>query len=398
MKPDIIDAIEEDPDVIGNISPDSFDKLDDLRDQSLSEHQKIEKAQQILKSDSGLKDMADNIIRKVSGGSIDMNDNSINPKFGSTNSLTNSISNNPSSSKILSNIRNEFETNYDNIYNTLSSKAKEVADDLMNEIEDKDLSLTELTSNIKSIFDDTSSSIKNEIKSIIPEEINLGDKIKNTLSEDSDFDDEIKDIKSSLSNKIGSIKNENNPEFLVKAKNSTVQEVKNVLRNISITYEQQVESVKKILNSDKDVKGLYEKIEKLFNKTIDQKLKLIRENFEPLYKNVSANITDPDVKLVAETLASVIRNTSLPLSELELKIKTIFENIEPKVSDQLKVLIPKELNLQINFKSKPWTSKLMDKLRSFGNKIKNFFSGNKNKDDNPTAVNVSNHNSTTKQM
>uniref|UniRef100_A0A0K0EQ52 DUF148 domain-containing protein n=1 Tax=Strongyloides stercoralis TaxID=6248 RepID=A0A0K0EQ52_STRER len=191
---------------------------------------------------------------------------------------------------------------------------------------------------------------------------------------------------------------ENNPEFLVKAKNSTVQEVKNVLRNISITYEQQVESVKKILNSDKDVKGLYEKIEKLFNKTIDQKLKLIRENFEPLYKNVSANITDPDVKLVAETLASVIRNTSLPLSELELKIKTIFENIEPKVSDQLKVLIPKELNLQINFKSKPWTSKLMDKLRSFGNKIKNFFSGNKNKDDNPTAVNVSNHNSTTKQM
>uniref|UniRef100_A0AAF5CYK1 Uncharacterized protein n=1 Tax=Strongyloides stercoralis TaxID=6248 RepID=A0AAF5CYK1_STRER len=385
MKPDIIDAIEEDPDVIGNISPDSFDKLDDLRDQSLSEHQKIEKAQQILKSDSGLKDMADNIIRKVSGGSIDMNDNSINPKFGSTNSLTNSISNNPSSSKILSNIRNEFETNYDNIYNTLSSKAKEVADDLMNEIEDKDLSLTELTSNIKSIFDDTSSSIKNEIKSIIPEEINLGDKIKNTLSEDSDFDDEIKDIKSSLSNKIGSIKNENNPEFLVKAKNSTVQEVKNVLRNISITYEQQVESVKKILNSDKDVKGLYEKIEKLFNKTIDQKLKLIRENFEPLYKNVSANITDPDVKLVAETLASVIRNTSLPLSELELKIKTIFENIEPKVSDQLKVLIPKELNLQINFKSKPWTSKLMDKLRSFGNKIKNFFSGNKNKDDNPTA-------------
>uniref|UniRef100_A0A0K0EQ51 DUF5610 domain-containing protein n=1 Tax=Strongyloides stercoralis TaxID=6248 RepID=A0A0K0EQ51_STRER len=207
MKPDIIDAIEEDPDVIGNISPDSFDKLDDLRDQSLSEHQKIEKAQQILKSDSGLKDMADNIIRKVSGGSIDMNDNSINPKFGSTNSLTNSISNNPSSSKILSNIRNEFETNYDNIYNTLSSKAKEVADDLMNEIEDKDLSLTELTSNIKSIFDDTSSSIKNEIKSIIPEEINLGDKIKNTLSEDSDFDDEIKDIKSSLSNKIGSIKN-----------------------------------------------------------------------------------------------------------------------------------------------------------------------------------------------
>lgn len=68
----------------------------------------------------------------------------------------------------------------------------------------------------------------------------------------------------------------------------------------------------------------------------------------------------------------------MPLSELELKIKTIFENIEPNISDQLKVLIPKELNLQINFKSKPWTAKFVDGLKSFGRKIKNFFNGNKN--------------------
>lgn len=50
---------------------------------------------------------------------------------------------------------------------------------------------------------------------------------------------------------------ENNPEFLTKAKNSTIIEVKNVLRNISITYEDQVDNVKKILNSDPNVKVNY---------------------------------------------------------------------------------------------------------------------------------------------
>lgn len=54
-KPDIIDAIEEDPDVMGNISPSNFDKLDDLKDQNLSDDEKLQKAKQILKSDSDLK-------------------------------------------------------------------------------------------------------------------------------------------------------------------------------------------------------------------------------------------------------------------------------------------------------------------------------------------------------
>uniref|UniRef100_A0A0N5C691 Uncharacterized protein n=1 Tax=Strongyloides papillosus TaxID=174720 RepID=A0A0N5C691_STREA len=76
-----------------------------------------------------------------------------------------------------------------------------------------------------------------------------------------------------------------------------------------------------------------------------------------------------------ETLASVVRNTSLSIDDLELKIKTIFENIDWKSSGQLKPLIPKKLNLQINFKPKPWTSRFMDRLKNFGKKDKSFFTG-----------------------
>uniref|UniRef100_A0A0K0EWI8 SXP/RAL-2 family protein Ani s 5-like cation-binding domain-containing protein n=1 Tax=Strongyloides venezuelensis TaxID=75913 RepID=A0A0K0EWI8_STRVS len=168
---------------------------------------------------------------------------------------------------------------------------------------------------------------------------------------------------------------EHDKEFLTKAKKETIKEVEDILRNVTIRFEDQVNEIKEILKTDSNTKNLYDKVEQNFKNALEQKLQLMRKEFEPLYKNITANITDPQTKTYAETLASVIRNTSLSINDLEQKIKTIFENIDWKSSDQLKPLIPKELNLQINFKPKPWTSRFIDGLKNFGKKVKGFFTG-----------------------
>uniref|UniRef100_A0A0N5BYY9 DUF148 domain-containing protein n=1 Tax=Strongyloides papillosus TaxID=174720 RepID=A0A0N5BYY9_STREA len=194
---------------------------------------------------------------------------------------------------------------------------------------------------------------------------------------------------------------EHDKDFLTKAKKETIQEVKDILRNVTIRFEDQVNEIKEILKTDNNTKNLYDKVEKDFKNALEQKLQLIRKEFEPLYRNITANITDPQIKTYAETLASVVRNTSLSINDLELKIKTIFENIDWKSSDQLKPLIPKELNLQINFKPKPWTSRFMDGLRNFGKKVKSFFSGGHKNETNTQGqevVKVSNEEPTNKKV
>uniref|UniRef100_A0A0K0EWI7 DUF148 domain-containing protein n=1 Tax=Strongyloides venezuelensis TaxID=75913 RepID=A0A0K0EWI7_STRVS len=194
-KPDIIDAIEGDPDVIGNISPKGFEELDDLKDQSLSDTEKLQKAQQILKSDSGVKDLSDNIIRRVSNGNIDTSglSGSVNNKIGSTSGSFSNIGSGLNSGNLLSKIKDEFEANYDKMYDTLDSKAKAIADEISNELQDSGLSLSEITSEIKSIISSADSTVQKEIKNLLPSELNI------------DTDDTTKKL--SISDKFNSIKN-----------------------------------------------------------------------------------------------------------------------------------------------------------------------------------------------
>uniref|UniRef100_A0A0N4ZQB7 Fatty-acid and retinol-binding protein 1 n=1 Tax=Parastrongyloides trichosuri TaxID=131310 RepID=A0A0N4ZQB7_PARTI len=178
---------------------------------------------------------------------------------------------------------------------------------------------------------------------------------------------------------------ENNSEFLKKATKNTIEGLENIIHNVTLTPEEQTEAAKKLLSSDNG--GLFDKVNKTFTESIIKKLTLIRSDFESKYPGVYGNLTDANTKLVAETLASVIRNTSLSLSEIETKIKTIFENIEPQISDQLKTLIPQNLNLDIHFKSKSIGSKIAESLKSIGAKIKNFFSGKNKNEENGISTN-----------
>uniref|UniRef100_A0A0N4ZQB6 DUF148 domain-containing protein n=1 Tax=Parastrongyloides trichosuri TaxID=131310 RepID=A0A0N4ZQB6_PARTI len=178
-KPDVIDTIEEDPTVIGNIDPTNFEKLDELKDGSLTDDQKIQKASQILKSDSGTKDYADTIIRKVSSGGdsgSSSSSSSISGKSGTSGSSSDfkvKSSNSINSDSQLSAIRNEFESNYETYYSSLDSEGKKIADELQTEFEDTSLSLSELTAKVNNIISEASTTVKNEVQFLVPIDIAL---------------------------------------------------------------------------------------------------------------------------------------------------------------------------------------------------------------------------------